>query len=93
MIIDPYKNLVLIEWTDAASHEDKWTNIDEAVETCGDPIDIVTVGILLKKSETHYILARSLDLQVPQDVDGVFQIPIDVVKTVTKLNLGVKKKL
>lgn len=83
----PLNQLVLIVWSDAAHvSPGQWLNaaLDDTAVT------ITTVGLLVKLSESHVVVAQSRSDE--GDLTGVFSIPRSNVQTINVLQQERKNK-
>jgi hypothetical protein len=72
---------VKVVWYDAAEADVAWVDRAAAIE----PVEVVSVGWLIAKSDTRLVLASDIQTDNPDLIAGVQVIPRDWAQKITKL--------
>jgi hypothetical protein len=75
---------VYVEWVDSVATVAAWLSKDEALEWGKDSgnYKISQIGFVMKKTKKYLLLASRIS---PEQVGGVFKIPIKCVTKITSL--------
>lgn len=80
------KPFVVVRWSDAQDHPDKWVD-EEAAEAFGDDAcNIISIGFLIRKTDKYITLAGDWDA-VDKDYGRVTKIPIGMVQSIETLEV------
>lgn len=80
----PLPKLVLIIWNDAQDNLEPWVNEDDAKAFAESPCPITTVGFLVRKTETHTVIAGDWN-DTDKDYGRVTKIPTKMIVSVQEL--------
>lgn len=80
------KKIVYVEWIDSCATVPIWMSKEDALEWSkeSDSYKIIQVGFILKKTKKTLLLVSRIS---PEQVGGVFRIPIKCITKITSLKL------